>query len=184
MPCPWPPRRANPSTARTHRMSSRERSQLPDQPGRVLVVNDNEALRRLLRLELQTAGFEVHEAATHLDLERHLRVLEPDALLLDLQRSAIDGLDLLLRLRARQTLREVPIVLLATCDDDDFGGQAMRAGADWFALRPLGMPQLRTQLADLIRHRRPLADDDVGQLAWHDDDALHGPSGYVRLNAG
>jgi len=109
------------------------------QSDRVLVVDDNDAVRRLLCLELETAGFEVHEAATQLDLQRHLESLRPDALLLDLQRPAADGFDLLVRLRARQTLHAVPIVFLAACDDEDFRQRAMRAGADWFGLRPLGM---------------------------------------------
>ncbi|HLZ27058.1 MAG TPA: response regulator [Chloroflexota bacterium] len=153
----------------------------------MLVVDDHESVRQLLRRMLDRAGFEVLEAATSLDAHRCLRLLQPDALLLDLQRSAVDGLDMLQRLRARQTLQDVPIVFLAGCDDDDFRQQALRAGADWLGVRPLAMLQLQTQLANLIRHGRRsirLADDDVGQLAWHHDDPLYRAGSQVRLNAG
>jgi DNA-binding response OmpR family regulator len=128
-----------------------------EQRGRVLVIDDNHPVRQMLRLELETAGFEVDEAATQLELQRRLTQFLPDAVLLNLQRSVADGLDLLIRLRARQTLHAVPIVFLAATEDDDFRRQALHAGADWFALRPLGIRQLRTQLADLIRNGRPPA---------------------------
>jgi two-component system chemotaxis response regulator CheY len=169
-------------------MHNSEHSSPPVQyNGRVLVVDDNDSPRHLLRLELETAGFEVSEAATQLELQWRLKLRQPDAVLLDLQRSAVDGFDLLQRLRARETLQDVPIVFLAACDDADFRQQALRAGADWFGVRPLGVSKLRTQVAELIRHgrrTRRLTDDDVGQLAWHDDNPLYRTSGQVRLNAG
>jgi DNA-binding response OmpR family regulator len=135
-------------------------SSISETGGRVLVVDDDDSVRQLLRLELETAGFEVQEAATQLELHRRLTLLRPDALLLDLQRSAADGFDLLLRLRARQTLHDVPIIFLAACDDADFRQQAIRAGADWFGLRPLSMLNLQTQLANLIRNGRPTSEGD------------------------
>jgi two-component system alkaline phosphatase synthesis response regulator PhoP len=168
-------------------MNSSEHSSPSEPIGRVLVVDDSDSVRQLLRLELETAGFEVQEAATQLELQRRLTLCRPDALLLDLQRPAMDGLNLLRRLRARQTLQDVPIVFLAGSADDAFRLHALRAGADWFAVRPLGMAHLRTQMASLIRHgrrTRRLADDDVGQLAWHDDNPLYRAGGQVRLNAG
>jgi DNA-binding response OmpR family regulator len=168
-------------------MKSSEHSSPSEPNGRVLVVDDSDLVRHLLRLELEVAGFEVHEAATQLELQRRLTLGQPDALLLDLQRPAVDGLDLLLRLRARQSLQDVPIAFLAGCVDDEFRLQALGAGADWFAVRPLGVSQLRAQMANLIRHgrrTRRLADDDVGQLAWHDDNPLYRAGGQVRLNAG
>jgi DNA-binding response OmpR family regulator len=171
----------------THSSSFSSSSSKTEHSGRVLVVDDNDPVRHLLRLELQTAGFEVLEAATQLDLQRRLATTRPDALLLDLQQSA-EGYGLLIRMRARQTLRDVPIVYLAAFEDDDFRQQTLRAGADWFGSRPLAMVELRTRLRDLIRNGRSasrlLADHNVGQLAWHDDNPLNRPRRYVRLNAG
>jgi DNA-binding response OmpR family regulator len=123
--------------------------------GCVLVVDDNDQVRQMLSLALDTAGFDVVEASTQLELQRRLTHTRPDALILDLQRSQADGLDLLSRMRARHNLHDVPIVFLAGCEDDDFRWQALRAGADWFALRPLGMVELQTRISELIRHGRP-----------------------------
>jgi two-component system alkaline phosphatase synthesis response regulator PhoP len=74
---------------------------------------------------------------------------------LDLQRSATDGLDTLARMRARHDLSAVPILFLAGWDNDDVRWQALRAGADWFGLRPLGMIELQKKVRALIRNGRP-----------------------------
>jgi two-component system chemotaxis response regulator CheY len=137
-------------------MNEDEHSSRSEHSGCVLVIDDDDSVRHMLRLELETAGFEVEEAATQLELQRRLTLVRPDALLLDLQRSADEGFDLLIRLRARQTLHAVPIVFLTACDDDDFRQQALHAGADWFGLRPVGMLKLRTHLSELIRNGRPI----------------------------
>jgi two-component system phosphate regulon response regulator PhoB len=128
--------------------------------GCVLLVDDNDPLRHLLALALQTAGFQVVQAATQLELQRRLADTRPDALVIDLQRSEADGLRLLDRMRARQQLRDVPIVFLAASDDDEFRWQAMHAGADWFGLRPVSLIDLQTHVGRLIRHGRPLNSDD------------------------
>src|SRR5437868_5166589 len=108
----------------------------PAPAGRVLVVDDDDAHRPMLRQVLERAGFYVLEAATQLELQRRLALSEPDALLISLQRSATDGLELVVRLRAGQTLATVPIVLLVSSEDDDFRQRALRAGVDWLAVRP------------------------------------------------
>jgi two-component system phosphate regulon response regulator PhoB len=125
--------------------------------GCVLVVDDNDPVRQMLSLALETAGFDVVEARTQLELQRQLACTRPDALVLDLQRSEADGLDLLTRMRARHHLEDVPIVFLAGSEDDEFRWQALHAGADWFALRPLGMLELQARVGELIRTGRPRA---------------------------
>jgi DNA-binding response OmpR family regulator len=131
--------------------------ELSEQSGCVLLVDDNAQVRQMLCLALETAGFNVVEAGTQLELQRRLVGLRPDVMVLDLQRSEADGLDLLSRMRARQNLCDVPIVFLASDDDDEFRWQVQCAGADWFGLRPLGMLELQSQVSRLIRHGRPKA---------------------------
>jgi DNA-binding response OmpR family regulator len=125
-----------------------------DQSACVVVVDDNAGFRQMLALALETAGFAVREAGTEIELQRILVKTRPDALLIDLQRSGIEGLQVVARMRARPSLRGVPILFLAGSDADDFQQQALRAGADWFGLRPLGMLELQNRVAELIdRHR-------------------------------
>jgi DNA-binding response OmpR family regulator len=108
----------------------------------------------MLALTLETAGFEVLEASTELELQRLLAHRRPDALLIDLQRSHTVGLRLLGRMRSRASLREVPLLFLAGTDDPDLRKQALGTGADWFGLRPLGMIELQDRVIELVRRRR------------------------------
>ncbi len=136
---------------------SHDTDQDQDTSGCVVVVDDNAGVRQMLALALETAGFEVLEAGTELQLQRVLAQRRPDALLIDLQRSAAEGLHLLSRMRSRQSLREVPILFLAGTHDDAFREQALRTGADYFGLRPLGMIELQNQVLDLVTRRRQTA---------------------------
>jgi DNA-binding response OmpR family regulator len=118
--------------------------------GCVLVVDDNDQVRQMLSLALETAGFTVLEASTQLEAQLRLAHTRPDALVLDLQRSETDGLNLLTLVRARQSLADMPVVFLAGTGARDFRSQALNAGADWFGLRPVGMLELQQHVAKLI----------------------------------
>src|SRR5262245_58295129 len=96
---------------------------------RVLVVDDNDAVRHLLSLALETAGFAVLEAGSHTEAAHHLVRTRPDALVLDLQRPDDDGLELLSQVRAQPDLASLPVVFLVGRGDDDLRWQARRAGA-------------------------------------------------------
>ena len=136
-------------------MNLSEHSQTPDYSGSVVLVDDNDNLRQMLSLALETAGFDVVAASNEVDLQRDLLSNRPDALVINLQRYEADGLDLLVRMRAR--LHNVPILFLAGSDAEDFRYQAIGAGADWFGLRPLGMIDLANHIGELIRSGRPAA---------------------------
>jgi two-component system OmpR family response regulator len=123
--------------------------------GRVLLVDDNDHVRHMLSLALEYVGFDVLTAGTHQQARDRLARTQPDALVLNLQRSEADGLDLLRHVRARHDLCAVPIVFLAGCDTGDFRWRTIRAGADWFGLRPLGMLELQKRIGKLIRLGRP-----------------------------
>lgn len=120
----------------------------------VVVIDDNPGLRQMLALALETAGFAVREAGTEIELQRVLVHTRPDALVIDMQRSEADGLQLLTRMHGRASLRGIPMLFLAGCDAENFRDQALSAGAAWFGLRPLGMLELQRRVAQLIDSRR------------------------------
>jgi two-component system, OmpR family, phosphate regulon response regulator PhoB len=135
-------------------MAQFEHSRENEYSGCVVVIDDNAGLRQMLALALDTAGFDVVEAGTEIDLQRLLAQSRPDALLIDLQRSETEGIKVLSRMRARQSLRDVPILFLAGSDADGFRQLAMSKGADWFGLRPVGLIDLQRRVAQLIRRGR------------------------------
>src|SRR5436189_6089926 len=131
----------------------------------VLLVDDDEQVRQMYTLALSTAGFDVVAASTAQQAHHRLKQARPDALVLNLQRSEADGLDVLRRVRARQDLSDVPIVFLAGCASEEFRWRALRAGADWFGLRPLAMIDLKKNIRQLIRGGRPPLDEFVATAA-------------------
>jgi len=123
--------------------------------GRVLVIDDKPEFERMLRFALEEGGLRVDAASAPPDVLNYLAHVRPDCLVLDLQRAASDGLDLLADVRCRGDLVEVPIVFLAGYGDIDLRWQAVRAGADWFALRPIGMLELQRRVLKLLKTGRP-----------------------------
>jgi DNA-binding response OmpR family regulator len=136
-------------------MNVPEHSSATRDHSRVLIVDDHDLVRQMLRLALETAGFEVAEADTRLEAQRRLAHTRPDALILNLQHAETDGLALLTCARARQDLNSMPIVFLAGRAADGLPWQAVQAGADWFALRPVSLIEFRKRLTHLVRHGRP-----------------------------
>jgi DNA-binding response OmpR family regulator len=131
----------------------------------VLLVDDDDQVRQMYSLALTTAGFDVVAASTPQQAHDRLKYARPDTLVLNLQRSEADGLDVLRRMRARRDLSHVPIVFLAGCGSEEFRWRAMRAGADWFGLRPLPMIELKKNIRQLIRGGRPPLDVFVATAA-------------------
>lgn len=124
-------------------------------PSSVLLVDDHAPVRRLLRLALEQAGLQVIEASSHFEAQHCVRHALPDAVVLNLQRAEPDGLDLLKWLRGTRDLDQVPIAFLAGHRREGLRWRAVRAGADWFALRPLSVVLLQQRVARLIRQGRP-----------------------------
>jgi two-component system KDP operon response regulator KdpE len=118
---------------------------------RVLVVDDEPAIRRFLRTSLSAQGFLVTEAAdghTALDL---LRRGASDLLVLDLGLPDLDGFAVIRKLReAGSTL---PIIVLSSRADEAGKVQALDLGADDYVTKPFGMDELLARLRAALRHR-------------------------------
>jgi two-component system, OmpR family, KDP operon response regulator KdpE len=119
-------------------------------PAKVLVIDDERPIRKLLRMGLSTQGYEILEAAdgkTALDM----LALEPDMVILDLGLPDIKGLDLLKTIRERN--ESVPIVVLSSRSDEAGKVEALDLGADDYVTKPFGMDELLARLRTALRHR-------------------------------
>ena len=108
---------------------------------RVLVVDDEQSLRLLCRVNLELEGHEVHEAATLGEARELLERLAPDVVLLDVHVGSEDGLDLLHEIRAL----ELPVRVILLSGSAEVGPDA-RARADGV----LGKPFELGRLADVV----------------------------------
>ena len=119
-------------------------------PVRVLVVDDEPPIRKLLRMGLTTQGYQTLEAPnakTALDLLAQ----KPDLIILDLGLPDMVGHDLLRTIRARND--RVPIVVLSSRGDEAGKVQALDLGADDYVTKPFGMDELLARMRAALRHQ-------------------------------
>jgi len=117
---------------------------------KILIVDDEPPIRKLLRMGLTSQGYEVLEAPngrTALDL----LAKKPALVILDLGLPDIDGLDLLKRLRHRQD--NLPIVVLSSRGDEAGKVAALDLGADDYVTKPFGMDELLARMRAALRHQ-------------------------------
>ncbi len=117
---------------------------------KILVIDDEPPIRKLLRMGLNTQGYEVLEAPSgKAGLE--LLTQNPDLIILDLGLPDIEGLELLRTIRARK--EGVPIVVLSSRGDEAGKVQALDLGADDYATKPFGTDELLARMRAALRHQ-------------------------------
>jgi two-component system KDP operon response regulator KdpE len=119
-------------------------------PLRVLVVDDEPPIRKLLRMGLNAHGYQILEAANG---KAALELLKetPDLIILDLGLPDTQGLELLRTMRARN--ESVPIVVLSSRGDEAGKVQALDFGADDYVTKPFGMDELLARIRAALRHQ-------------------------------
>jgi type II secretory ATPase GspE/PulE/Tfp pilus assembly ATPase PilB-like protein/CheY-like chemotaxis protein len=120
----------------------------------VLLVEDEEQLRRVMKDLLQREGYTVAEARDGIqaldEVDRHA----PDVIILDLNLPGIDGYSVLAQLRSRPATREIPVMVLTAKGDEDNEVRVFELGADDFVTKPFRARSLTARLeAVLGRHR-------------------------------
>src|SRR5262245_58387205 len=119
-------------------------------PIKVLVVDDEPPIRKLLRMGLSAQGYEVVEAPNG-KTALELMAENPDLIILDLGLPDMHGLDLLQRIRARKD--SVPVVVLSSRGDQAGKVQALDLGADDYVTKPFGMDELLARMRAALRHQ-------------------------------
>jgi len=128
----------------------------PDPPSavHVLVVEDDDPIRRFLRTTLAARQFVVAEAVTLAAARLACTARPPDVMLLDLGLPDGDGIELVREVRGWSTL---PIVVLSARGQESVKVEALDAGADDFLTKPFGVPELLARLRAALRRRGPAA---------------------------
>ena len=116
---------------------------------KVLVVDDEHAIRRFLRTSLTAHGYEVVEAATGEDGIIRAINEQPDLIILDLGLPGISGIEVTKRLREWS---QTPILILSVQDQDTDKIEALDAGADDFLTKPFSVGELTARLRVAMRH--------------------------------
>jgi two-component system KDP operon response regulator KdpE len=117
----------------------------------ILVIDDEPAIRRLLRASLGANGFQVLEAGNGREGLAAIDAGKPEAVLLDLGLPDIDGLEVIRALRGRGD--RTPIVVLSSRGEEASKVEALELGADDYVTKPFGIAELIARIRTALRHR-------------------------------
>jgi EAL domain-containing protein (putative c-di-GMP-specific phosphodiesterase class I)/CheY-like chemotaxis protein len=122
---------------------------------RILIVDDDENSRFMLRKRLKQLGFqhvsEARDGSMGLDEARRLA---PDIILLDVMMPGIDGVAVLRALRADDQLRAISVLMISAHDTLSMAAQCIELGAEDYLAKPVLMPLLRARIAAVLERRR------------------------------
>jgi two-component system KDP operon response regulator KdpE len=116
--------------------------------GKVLVVDDEEAIRRAVSRALSSRGFVVEVAAGGEEGLGSVRTFDPDLMMLDLNLPELDGLEVCRRVRAWSA---VPILVLSVREEEADKVAALDLGADDYLTKPFGVEELMARVRALLR---------------------------------
>jgi DNA-binding response OmpR family regulator len=124
--------------------------------GRVLVVEDDEGIREMLRYNLSSAGFSVQEAADGAAGLRTARTARPDLILLDLMLPGMSGFDFC---RALRKSSRVPIIMLTAKDAEVDKIVGLELGADDYITKPFSIREVLARVNAVLRRAAPEANE-------------------------
>ena len=116
---------------------------------RVLVVDDDDQIQTMLRIALESAGYEIVAAMTGQEAIRLAASIAPEAILLDLGLPDRDGKEVL---RAVRAFSAVPVIVLSARDREAEKVEALDLGADDYLEKPFGIGELQARLRAAARH--------------------------------
>jgi two-component system, OmpR family, KDP operon response regulator KdpE len=124
---------------------------------RILVVDDEPQITRVLRRSLTTHGYDVRVAADGLAALQTFGDWPPDLVVTDLSMPHADGLQLCRNLRA---ISQVPVIVLSVRGEEKTKVQALDAGADDYVTKPFGMDELLARIRAALRRSRAAKTED------------------------
>jgi len=129
--------------------------------GRILIVDDEPQIRRILRTTLIGAGYEVEDARTGNQALEEVGRFRPDLILLDINMPGMNGLDLCRELRENA---DVAIIMLTVRNSESDKVAALDAGADDFVTKPFSTPELLARMRAVLR-RVPTTQSSPAKIA-------------------
>ncbi len=116
----------------------------------VLLVDDDPALRGLLRQMLELGGYVVHEAEDGLDALEKLNNFTPDVMVLDVMMPNMDGVTLCKRMRSNVKTIDIPIIMLSGKTQDKAVQEGLDAGANKYLKKPISFTDLIAHVKEVL----------------------------------
>jgi two-component system, cell cycle response regulator len=124
------------------------------EPGRILVVDDNQDNIEIIATRLRYRGYEILEAADGFRALAIVRESAPDLILLDVMLPDIDGYEIARRIKGDPALPFIPIILVTARDSTEDKVLGLDAGADDYLTKPINFPELEARVRSMLRIKR------------------------------
>lgn len=125
---------------------------------RILVIDDELEIRRLLKIGLSAHGYDFAEAATAQEGIYQAAALRPDVIILDMGLPDQEGLEVLRQVREWS---QVPVIILSVRGQDQEKVQALDVGADDYLTKPFSVSELMARIRVALRHQANLKDEPI-----------------------
>ena len=133
-----------------HFREGKDTAMTEDAKPRILVVEDDPDLRRILKLQLEDRGFEVSEAENGSEGFLSIQAGLPDCVILDLMMPVMDGFGFLKRVRSIMDTTEVPIIILTASEDERNRVRGFQYHADVYMSKPYDLDKLVVEVEQLL----------------------------------
>jgi two-component system phosphate regulon response regulator PhoB len=131
---------------------------------RILVVEDEAAIREMVRFTLTRAGFELVEAADGHEAQAHLAAGDVDLVLLDWMLPGESGLDVLARLKGDPATAKLPVIMLTARAESGDKVVGLEAGADDYMTKPFSPAELTARIRAVLRRAGEALPEEEGAL--------------------
>ena len=116
----------------------------------VLIVEDNDHLRRILASILRFSGYEVSEAMNGSEAIDKAVLVKPSLILLDLSLPDMNGIDAALAIKKNRLTTEIPIIACSACSREEEMEGALRAGIVEYLQKPISTARIKAKIQEFI----------------------------------
>ena len=120
----------------------------------VLVVEDDDEIRELLRLELEVEGFAVLTATNGAEAVNTARMQKPDIILMDIQMPVMSGVEATRTIKNDPDIQHIPILMVTVLETKDDVIQGLEAGAIDYITKPFFVPELKARVRTVLRFKK------------------------------
>jgi len=127
----------------------------------ILVIEDDPAIREMIKLALTGGGHEVQEAGNTLDARQIIAKHTPDLILLDWMLPGQSGFEFARALQQDSTHRLIPVIMLTARDQEEDKVAALEAGADDYVAKPFSVSELLARIKAVLRRTNRDSDGEI-----------------------